>query len=157
LKESSIEKRVLLNSFPGTLLLLERVLLNKIERDFPNIQHQHRYKRMHSTTSALHKINDVICAGFNEKAPPNRTIMVALDMSSAFDTINYESMIEKLLLTPIPKQIVKFLVNYLRGRKGYVDYYGSKSRQRTYHGGVPQGGVLSPVLFNAYMADLPTP
>ena len=37
-----------------------------------------------------------------------------------------------------------------------MDYYGSKSRQKTYHGGVPQGGVLSPVLFNIYMAGLQT-
>ena len=47
--------------------------------------------------------------------------------------------------------------NYIKGRKGYTLYQGSKSKQQQFKTGVPQGGVLSPSLFNLYTSDLPTP
>jgi retron-type reverse transcriptase len=36
-------------------------------------------------------------------------------------------------------------------------YNNSQSRKRLIKTGVPQGGVLSPILFNLYLSDLPTP
>ena len=49
---------------------------------------QHGYKTQHSTVTALHPLNNTVAKGFNQMAPPVRTITVALDMSKAFDTIN---------------------------------------------------------------------
>ena len=37
---------------------------------------------------ALHTLNNTVAKGFNQMAPPARTITVALDMSIALDTIN---------------------------------------------------------------------
>ena len=36
-------------------------------------------------------------------------------------------------------------------------YHGSKSKLQQFKTGVPQGGVLSPVLFNLYTSDIPNP
>ena len=55
-------------------------------------------------------------------APPARTITVALDMSKAFDTINIHTLIGKLLQTNIPGTILKFIANYIKGRKAYTTY-----------------------------------
>ena len=55
-------------------------------------------------------------------APPARTITVALDMSKAFDTINIHTLIRKLLQTNIPGTIIKFIANYIKGRKAYTTY-----------------------------------
>ena len=55
-------------------------------------------------------------------APPARTITVALDMSKAFDTINIHTLIRKLLHTNIPGTIIKFIANYIKGRKAYTTY-----------------------------------
>ena len=61
-------------------------------------------------------------------APPARTITVALDKSKAFDTINIHTLIGKLLQTNIPGTIIKFITNYIKGRKAYTTY-----RNRAYN------------------------
>ena len=83
-------------------------------------------------------------------APPAPTITVALDMSKAFDTINIHTLIRKLLQTNIPGSIIKFIANYIKGRKAYTTYRNYTSKQRQFKTGVPHGGVLSPTLFNTY-------
>ena len=89
-------------------------------------------------------------------APPARTITVALDMSKAFDTIYIHTLIRKLLQTNIPNTIIKFIENYIKGRKAYTTYRNHTSRQRQFKTGVPQGGVLSPTLYNIHTNHLPS-
>ena len=56
-----------------------------------------------------------------------------------------------------PGTILKFVVNYIKGRKAYTSFRNHKSIQRQTKTGVPQGGILSPTLFNIHTADIPTP
>ena len=90
-------------------------------------------------------------------APPARTITVALDMRKAFDTLNIHTLIRKLLQTNIPGTIIKLIANYIKGRKSYTTYRNHTSSQRQFKTSVPQGGVLSPALFNIYNANIPPP
>ena len=76
---------------------LEKSLLPYITANIPNTPMQHGYKTQHSTVTALHTLNNTVAKGFNQMAPPARTITVALDMSKAFDTINIHTLIRKLL------------------------------------------------------------
>ena len=78
---------------------LEKSLLPYITANIPNTPMQHWYKTQHSTVTALHTLNNTVAKGFNQMAPPARTITVALDMSKAFDTINIHTLIRKLLQT----------------------------------------------------------
>ena len=107
---------------------------------------QHGYKAQHSTVTALHTLNNTVAKRFNQMAPPARTITVALDMSKAFDTINIHTLIRKLLQPNIPGTIIKFIANYIKGRKAYTTYRNHTSKQRQFKTGVPQGGVFSPTL-----------
>jgi hypothetical protein len=136
---------------------LEKIVLPHITQNIPNIPTQHGFKSKHSTNTALHHINETIAEGFNSKKPHSRTIIVALDMSKAFDTVDTHILIKKIQNTNIPPTIKKFTANYLKGRKAYTTYQNSKSKQQQFKTGVPQGGVLSPILFNIYMSDIPTP
>ena len=92
-------------------------------------------------------------------APSARIITVALDMSKACDTINTHThtLIRKLLQTHIPHTIIKFIANYIKGRKAYTTYRNHTSKPRQFKSGVPRGGVLSPTLLNIYTSDLPLP
>ena len=80
-------------------------------------------------------------------APSVRTITAALDVSKDFDTIHIHTHIRKLQQTNIPGTIIKFIANYIQGRKAYTTYINHTSSQRQFKTGVPQAGVLSPSLF----------
>ena len=81
----------------------------------------------------------------------------SLDISKTFDTINTHTLIRNMLQTNIPGTIIKFIGNHIKGRKSYTTYRNHTSRQRQFKTGVPQGGVLSPTLFNIYTSYLPSP
>ena len=70
---------------------------------------------------------------------------------------NIHTLIRKLLQTNIPGTIIKFIANNIKGRKTYTTYRNHTSKQRQFKTSVPQGGVLSPTLFNIYTSDLPLP
>ena len=78
-------------------------------------------------------------------------------MRKTFDTINIHTLIRKLLQTNIPGTLIKFIANYIKGRKAYTTYINHTSSQRQFNTGVLQGGVLSPTLFNIYTADIRPP
>jgi len=138
--------------------VLEKALLPHITSEIPPNKHQHGFKPHHSTTTALNNIVSSITEGFNQKQPPSRTVLVSLDMSKAFDTVNQHKLIKKLTtLTTINPSIIKFISNYLKGRKTQTTYNNTTSSKRNLKTGVPQGSVLSPTLFNIYTSDLPPP
>ena len=62
-----------------------------------------------------------------------------------------------MLQTNIPGTIIKFIANYIKGRKAYTTYRNHTSKQHQFKTGVPQGGILSPTLFNIYTSDIPPP
>ena len=136
---------------------LEKIILTEIKHNLPAVHHQHGFKENHSTTTALQLVYNHISAGFNKKKPPDRTIAVALDMSKAFDTVNLHRLINKIRNQPIQPRIIRFIANYLKGRKGFTHFQNTNSKQQIFKTGVPQGGVLSPALFNVYTSDIPQP
>ena len=136
---------------------LEKIILPYITQNIDLPDHQHGFRQHRSTTTALHQINNTIITGFNQKRPPERTVAIALDMSKAFDTVHLHKLIHKMQQTQIPPTIVKYISNYIKGRTQFTLLNGCRSKPKNTKTGVPQGGVLSPILFNLYMADLPAP
>ena len=106
-----------------------------------------------TTVTALHTVEKE----FNQMAPPARAITVTLDMSKAFDSLNIHTIIRRLLQPKIPGTIIKFIANYTKGRRAYTTYRNYTSSQRQFKTGVPQGGIISPTLFNIYTAVIPPP
>ena len=137
--------------------LLEKIILPTLQNAITLKDHQHGFRKNRSTLTALQDITDHIKQGLNKKKPVDRTILVAIDLSRAFDTVNHEILIKDIYKLNLNDHIKRFLVAYLRGRQTYVEFRGSKSKFRKMHQGVPQGGVLSPTLFNLYMTNMPPP
>jgi hypothetical protein len=94
---------------------LEKTILPTLTQHLPTIEHQHGFKSKHSTVTALQNITNAIAKGFNKKAPLERTILVSLDMSKAFDTVNIHSLVNKLHGTSTPNTLIKFIANYIKG------------------------------------------
>lgn len=85
------------------------------------------------------------------------SIMVALDMKRAFDSVWLDGLRYKLHNTGMPHMMIRWLSDFIRDRTAQVKINNSLSTPITIHGGVAQGTVLSPVLYNIYVADIPQP
>ena len=136
---------------------LEALLLPYINEAIPLADHQHGFRKGRSTITALHTISEHITTGLNVKKPVNRTVSVAIDLSKAFDTVDHGQLLKDIYELQLNEHIKRFLNAYLNGRQTYVEFRGSRSKFRQMNQGVPQGGVLSPVLFNLYMSKMPLP
>ena len=137
--------------------ILEALLLPQVNEAVNLADHQHGFRKGRSTTTALHTINNFITTGLNMKKPVERTVSVAIDLSKAFDTVDHHLLLQDIKSLPLNSYVTRFLCAYLRGRQTFVEFRGSRSNYRVVKQGVPQGGVLSPVLFNLYMSSMPSP
>ena len=79
-KSTSYRPISLLSVIPKTL---KKSLLPYITTNIPNTPTQHGYKIQHSTVTALHTLNTNVEKGFNQMAPPARTITVTFDNQKA--------------------------------------------------------------------------
>lgn len=112
---------------------------------------QSAYRQYYSTETALLRVhNDIICAMDSHQV----TLVVLLDLSAAFDTIQHETLLKRLDLMGVNDQALQWLCDYLNDRSCAVTIHNSTSTRWNMRHGVPQGSVLGPVLFNAYMTPI---
>lgn len=108
--------------------------------------------------SVLHpliKFSTDISMNLNKKTP---TIACALDVEKAFDTVWTEGLLYKLHhIYGVSTHVSHLIKSYLSNRSFKVVVEDSKSALRPIAAGVPQGGVLSSLLYLIYVSDLPHP
>ncbi len=85
----------------------------------------------------------------------NTVILVILDLSAVFDTIDHDILLKRLEKRCGIKGIaLKFIKSYLSERKQKVVIGDKESNTKDVKYGVPQGSVLGPILFQIYMAPI---
>ena len=142
---------------PVVKILENRRILPFLKDHIPIHKHQHGFRAGHSTTTALCEISTFITEGLNSTRPAQRSILVALDLSKAFDMVDHAILLKDIYDSTLPNIIKRWLANYMSGRQSYVEFRGSNSKPRINKQGVPQGCVLSPLLFNLYVSKMPLP
>ena len=78
-----------------------------------------------------------------------------IDLSAAYDTVNHRILIQKLYNIIEDSQLCRVLQNMLSNIRFYVELNNERSRWIILKNGLPQGSVLSPILFNIYTNDQP--
>ena len=113
---------------------------------------QSAYRKHHSTETALLKVTNDILLSMNRK---HVTLLVILDLSSAFDTVDHTILLSRLgTQFGICESSLSWFKSYLSGRSQFVSINGTKSSDTPVEFGVPQGSCLGPLLFTLYTSPL---
>ena len=135
--------------------VLERLVLPYLQSGFTFAESQHGFRSARSTTTALLPITESIARGFNQRKPPSRTTILAIDFSKAFDTVPHHRLLQRILQSNLNNNLTRWVAAYLNGRQACCQYQSARSRFRGARVGVPQGSVISPALFNFFVSDHP--
>ena len=112
---------------------------------------QSAYRAGHGCTTALAGVTDDI---FRASDNGFITVLVLLDFTKAFDTVNHALLIQILRHYGLDESALAFFREYLSDRKQYVKLSNHKSSARCLGSGVAQGAILSPTLFSLYTTPL---
>uniref|UniRef100_A0A803U146 Reverse transcriptase domain-containing protein n=1 Tax=Anolis carolinensis TaxID=28377 RepID=A0A803U146_ANOCA len=157
LKKVSLDSTVLNNFRPISNLpflgkVLERVVASQLQGFLDDInyldQSQSGFRPGHGTETALVALVDDLC---RELDRGNVTLLVLLDISVAFDTIDHGILLGRLSGMGLGGTVLSWLRSFLEGRSQMVKLGDACSDPWPLSCGVPQGSILSPMLFNIYM------
>ena len=114
-------------------------------------KNQHGFRPKRSTMTAWNEIQ----LDWAIKSEQKQVTGVLLwDLSAAFDTLDCDGLCAKLELYGIQPRSIKWVKSFLTGRSQRVKIGSSLSSPRMVATGVPQGGVLSPLVFVLFVSDL---
>jgi retron-type reverse transcriptase len=107
------------------------------------------YRKYHSTETAFLKVHDDVWSALDEDYT---VVLIMLDLSAAFDTINHGVLFALLQERySVRGQVLAWIQSYLSSQSWTVVVEGQE-RELSY--GVPQGSILGPLLFIMYIAPL---
>ena len=128
--------------------ILEKIVKDEIEQKYlslkPLNEHQHAFRSGKSCESALAEVVDAIESSMLRG---EASIGVFLDISGAFDNLLPEAACLGMRKKGIPENIIAWYRHYLTCRNICVQIKGV-NKERLVEKGTPQGGVLSPLVWN---------
>ena len=146
---------IVLTSTSGKLL--ERLIVNRLswwlEAKSLLSPWQAGFRKRRCTTDQCLRLSQFVSDGF-QSTNKERTVLMLFDYSNAYDTIWRNGLLQKMLDIGVPLRFVQWTTAWLSNRIARVPLNGATRRSRTFKEGLPQGSVLSPILFVLYINDL---
>jgi hypothetical protein len=144
------------SNLPYVSKLIEKAVVAQLNQHMSDNSlyesHESAYRKCHSTETALVKImDDLLCAVDDTQC----ALLVMLDQSAAFDTVNQDILLHRLESTfGITGSSLSWLRSYFKGRTQAVTISGASSKPKALTTGFPQGSILGPYKYPMYTAPL---
>uniref|UniRef100_A0A670II88 Reverse transcriptase domain-containing protein n=1 Tax=Podarcis muralis TaxID=64176 RepID=A0A670II88_PODMU len=160
LKKTSLDPANLANYRPVSNLpflgkVIERVVAEQLQARLEETDHldpfQSGFRSHHGTETALVALVDDLRRARDKG---ESCFLVLLDLSAAFDTIDHNILLDRLEGLGAGGTVIQWFRSFLLGRVQKVVVGDECSDPWALTCGVPQGSVLSPMLFNIYMKPL---
>jgi hypothetical protein len=137
--------------------IFERLMLNRLNdiEASNNVdltgKNQHGFKRGRSTVTALKEIQSQIARKIDEG---HYVAMGSLDLSAAFDVVDINLLMKRMITLGLPTDWIELLETWLRDRAAFVEVLGHRSMLYDVNIGTVQGSILGPVLFSLFVSPV---
>ena len=116
--------------------------------------HQYGFISNRSTRREIALAREEISKATEERHLIN---IILTDVKGAFDKVWTNGLIYHILNLNMTPKITTILCNFIQDRTAIIEWKGECSNTFELKAGFPQGAVLSPTLYNIYIALLPPP
>ena len=132
--------------------MISRRLTWQLEKNNIFSDSQSGFRKGRSTEDLILKLEHKVRASLVNK---HVSLAVFFDLKQAFDTVNINLLLLKTTRVGIKGRLFCWLEQFLKNRTFQYIVGDKKSDVKQAKRGLPQGSVLSPLLFNIMMSDLP--